>query len=850
MNARNTADPGLNSALRQLALLASVNPSVPGFHRKGWVRWGFSFLFFGLMGFPLGSMAAAEPSRVVLTEFMAMNTRTLKSDLNTFDDWIEIQNQGSEPVNLSGWSMGNHTKRSRAWFFPSTNLPPGAVWLIWASGKNRRTPGAPLHTHFKLSGSGEPLALWRPDGSVASGFLPSYPPQTPDVSYGFLEGVAQPVFFPFPTPGKTNDPGTHPVGPQIVSVTHTPLAPEASDPIRITARVVSIGHAITNVELSWRVQFHRPTSTSMQLQPDGTWSATLPADSAEAGQILRWRVLASDDRGAVSEFPIGLNPQDSSKYLGTCIANHSVTSALPVFQLFLPTQRLRSADSEAGARGCFVYDGEFYDNVFVKVRGNTTAGFPKKSHRLEFPHDHPLRHPGPGGRVRHTSLMAEYGDPTYLRQAMSFLLQSESGTAAPFHYPVRVQLNGEFWQLAMHSEVLGEEFLERHGLDPRGALYKAVGTLTPDESSTGGFEKKTRRQEDDQDYLTLARGLSSRSVETRRATLFNTMNVPAVVNYLAMARLTQEDDDIWANMSLYRDSDGNGEWRPVAFDMNVSFGLSYAYGGIEATNDAMRSHPFFGAANVGAGQGVNRLYDTIVRMPDTRAMLVRRMRTMMDQFWQPPGTPVGQRWIEQRLQSWAQSMASDAVLDRQKWGLCWYQSPGTPKQRALFLGIQEMIDTFLEPRREHFYVHHSLAHSTWAVGASSRHSAGIPDAQRPGLTLSWVQRSASDAPVEQQYLVFQNPQDVAVDLSGWKLSGRIRFSFPPGCVLAPGAEVVVARDRTAYRRWKLAQNGGAAVFVVGDFDGAWNEFAPLTLTPPNGESLPLKMPSENSKSAP
>ena len=316
---------------------------------------------------------------------------------------------------------------------------------------------------------------------------------------------------------------------------------------------------------------------------------------------------------------------------------NSVTSALPVFLLFLAPQALGDADSEGGAHGCVFYDGEFYDNVFIKVRGNTTAGFPKKSHRLEFPAEHPFRHPGPGGRVRHTSLMAEWGDPTYLRQHLSFWMQAETGSAAPFHYPVRVQLNGEFWQCAMHSEVLCEELLARHGLDPEGALYKAVGTLTPDFSSTGGFEKKTRRREGNEDYVALALALHERNgLDGRRRALFDQMNVPAVINYLAVARLTQEDDDLWANMSLYHDCDGTGEWRPIPFDMNVSWGLSFAMGGVEATLDDHRSHPFFGADNVGANQGFNRLYDAVVQVPETREMLLRRMRTILDRWWQPP----------------------------------------------------------------------------------------------------------------------------------------------------------------------------------------------------------------------
>lgn len=49
--------------------------------------------------------------------------------------------------------------------------------IVFASGKNRRIPGRPLHTSFKLTASGEHLALIRPDGRTpAAEFAPTFPP--------------------------------------------------------------------------------------------------------------------------------------------------------------------------------------------------------------------------------------------------------------------------------------------------------------------------------------------------------------------------------------------------------------------------------------------------------------------------------------------------------------------------------------------------------------------------------------------------------------------------------------------------------------------------------------------------
>src|SRR5688572_6713492 len=111
---------------------------------------------------------AASPSpgaeSVRITEFMAVNNGPLTDEDGEFSDWIEIHNEGTNVVNLDGWRLADKFPSTNPWRFPATNLPPNAYLIVFASDKNRRVPGAPLHTDFKLSGDGEYLALIKPDG--------------------------------------------------------------------------------------------------------------------------------------------------------------------------------------------------------------------------------------------------------------------------------------------------------------------------------------------------------------------------------------------------------------------------------------------------------------------------------------------------------------------------------------------------------------------------------------------------------------------------------------------------------------------------------------------------------------
>ena len=133
-----------------------------------------------------GSMMLAQ-EQLLITEFMAINNRTLQDNFGRFSDWIEIYNVGSNSVNLDGWWLTQSRNNPLQWRFPATNIGPNQYMIIFASGSNIQIPGQPLHTSFRLSGSGEYLALIKPDGqTVACEFKPAFPTQYADVSYGLL----------------------------------------------------------------------------------------------------------------------------------------------------------------------------------------------------------------------------------------------------------------------------------------------------------------------------------------------------------------------------------------------------------------------------------------------------------------------------------------------------------------------------------------------------------------------------------------------------------------------------------------------------------------------------------------
>lgn len=780
----------------------------------------------------------ASDAQPYISEFMASNTRTsgtgsLVDENGDTSDWIEIYNPGGATVNLEGWYLTDSSGNPTKWKFPATNIASGSFMVVFASGKDRAVPGARLHASFSLSGGGEYLALVKPDGSVASEFSPVYPQQVPDVSYGFAQSGTPPgynlstesVYFTTPTPGAVNLGGSAVPGPIIEDVKHTPNVPLDHEDLVVTAKVSPSFRAIGSVTMRYRIMFDAEISTPMfddgahgdGAAGDGIYGATIPANLSTDGQMIRYLIAATDVNAGASRWPLFTSPTATEEYLGTVVNPDYVTSKLPIFHLFVAPNQLAGIDSETGGRISFFYDGEFYDNVYMELRGNTSAGLNKKAHRLEFMRGHELRHAGPGPRTRKSTLLAEKLDPAYLRQHLCFWLLDLLGVPTQFDYPVRVQMNGAFYQLAFHGDVLGQEQLERLGYDPRGALYKAVGNLVPSFASTGGFVKLEPDNDPSRtDYLALANGINETApVATRRISVFDMLDVPQVINHLSGARWSAENDDVWANMCLYRDTFGDGLWRCIPFDMNASWGQ--LYGGsdpLEATVDTSKSHPLYGGSSTGGNY--NRLYDVIVTLPETRQMLLRRERTLMDKFVQPPGTPADQLIMENYIKHMTNLIHPEALLDRAKWG----NSDWAPN-KTFPAGVDNLLNQFIGPRRNHWYATHSITNTLKTIGIGNANNAGIPLEQPQNLTLDivGVEFNPSSGNQLQEYVCVSNPAPIAVDITGWKLQGAIDFTFKPGTVIPSNSVVYVSPNVVQFRARSSGPRGGQGLFVVGPYKG-------------------------------
>jgi hypothetical protein len=148
-----------------------------------------------------GPQGAAQ-ERILLSEFMAANVRTLADRDRDYSDWIELHNAGAAAVNLDGWFLTDDRADLKKWRLPAVPLAAGEYLLVFASGKDRRAPGAELHANFKLDAERGYLGLVKPDGAtVAAEFAPEYPRQVAGASFG-LDMADKPAPLLTPTASK------------------------------------------------------------------------------------------------------------------------------------------------------------------------------------------------------------------------------------------------------------------------------------------------------------------------------------------------------------------------------------------------------------------------------------------------------------------------------------------------------------------------------------------------------------------------------------------------------------------------------------------------------------------------
>ena len=181
-----------------------------------------------------------------------------------------------------------------------------------------------------------------------------------------------------------------------------------------------------------------------------------------------------------------------------------------------------------------------------------------------------------------------------------------------------------------------------------------------------------------------------------------------------------------------------------------------------------------------------------------------------------PGVNGG--YFENLLEGFRSTIENDVVVDQALWA-----GAGITGFNGGYSGV---LNSSLPNRRIALF-------DTYGPGGSGL----IPGPQPPGAAVGFgmIEANPASGNQDEEFIEIENPNNYAVDLSGWTISGGVGFAFPPGCVVPGDGSIYLTPDVRAFRSRGTGPTGGQGRFVIGNYSGHLSNFSEtLRLADPSG----------------
>lgn len=303
----------------------------------------------------------------------------------------------------------------------------------------------------------------------------------------------------------------------------------------------------------------------------------------------------------------------------------------------------------------FTTAGKVYKDVKIRVRGQWSRGWPKKSLKLHFSEEQPFE-------ARHSlNLNSGWRDPAFAREVLAYHIYQASGAPASLARFVKLEVNGKFHGLFLDIEQPSKKFLESSGL--KGAtLFKATGRANQaDERQLGAAQnyainylQETHR---DEGYGVLETFCQDLAHASQAVDFFEkNVDVDRYVNFLAATVLTQNWDTYNKNHFLAYDGRGSKKWVVLPWDLDRTLGDHW-----NGSFDEARLPVLLGTQQQPGVTGWNRLEDRFLREPRYRARLARRLNQLLESEFTPGK-------LFPYLDQLEGEISAAAAADRARWG--------------------------------------------------------------------------------------------------------------------------------------------------------------------------------------
>ncbi|KAF6266395.1 coth protein-domain-containing protein [Scenedesmus sp. NREL 46B-D3] len=585
------------------------------------------------------SQAAVVAGPIVVNEVLVSAANKTTKDtpaswsvIATTTDWFELLNTGSAAVDISGWTVSAGAADS------SAAAAAAAAAAVQQQQQQEQQvlghviPPVPAGSNLLVARgvrvTRDGVFLYDSAGDLVASTGDRLPPTRPGVTFGLpqppssntssaaLPGSTPYTYLAAATPWLPNSGPLLGAGPFIHGLRARPEGPNApGQDVMVTARVVPNLAPVAGAALLYRVNFAPEQQLIMRAagQPGDdaeaayhglgavaalrmpqqhgqgrmSFSATVPAAQFKAGDLVRWRVQATDAAGGSSIHPNGLRP-GYPQYEGTVIAVPAeATSPIPV--LYWYAENPAAAVTQAGSNSTLLFNGSLYDNTHANRRGVTALGWAKPKMEFAVADDGFTIAPGvpPVGDLKLNSYYVELGEISFMKEVIAYQVLREAGVVAPLSFHTQVHLNGRFYGLFGIIEEVDTNLLEHWGLPTDGPIFKSLSgelsnlrwDLPPSEMPAYyGRPNRKLHSGDWQLLANLTRGLAGGGPGSRTSFLFDNLNIPAVVNEAAVQTLLANMDRCTKNFNVYYNAD-TAEWIRIPWDVEASLGQDNTLGG-------------------------------------------------------------------------------------------------------------------------------------------------------------------------------------------------------------------------------------------------------------------------------
>ncbi|MFK7769057.1 MAG: Ig-like domain-containing protein [Mariniblastus sp.] len=562
-----------------------------------------------------------------------------------------------------------------------------------------------------------------------------------------------------PTPGAQNSIFGASVVDLITNIAVTPGTPLPNVDFAISANI----DGATTATLTYKIDFGNDVTVAMVNTGGDVWTANVPGQTE--GTLVRYRIESDVE---VAPF------DDTINYFGVVVQNPSVVgNQLPIFEFFvdeaefinLTTTELALTNTKIAA--VVSYGGQVIDNATVRVRGGdfSRANFPKKSLKFELPDGYTLDF-GTGYGVDEFGINADYSEWNWAGTDIAWDVWNAESQSQTQSFHVRAQNNGEFHGVFRFQELYDGAWREANGFKD-DEFYKAGGGafgLNPQ------FDKKTPDDGDFSSIIELNEILKlENGSESQRAWLYENVNVPAMINHMALSALTRHDDQDVQNFYVAKDAQ-SGLWETIEWDLDRLWGDN---------EDTPTPIPFTDVAYID-----EPFMNAVFAVPEFEDMYWRRMQTLVDTYLSPEGV---NEFTARRDQLIAEIGATNSTLEFDKWGrVDIFQS--NYFRESFIADIQGRVTSF--------------ANETRLPGSATGQ-------QNVVITELHYNPAGTDA----EFIELFNNSNESIDLSGWTIDG-IGLTIEYGTVILPN-EYIVFTDNMPQFKNQYPGN----IFVAGQYPG-------------------------------